>query len=124
MFWSKAPSSPPYGYAIFSKPSSVWRPAKDVLDSYKIALESQNLMNVVWGSVSYSWDGGAAPYTLGGQLAMGEFGYAESNRLLAKATARNDGTREYLALTWAQSDQWDAQRATLDQLINTLSFDY
>jgi len=123
MFWSRTGSAPLMGFAIFSKPASVWRPAREVLESYKSDLGSRNLMNAVWGPVSYSWDGRVDPYTLGGQLGMGEFGYAQSNRLLAKATARNDGTREYLALAWAQSDQWDAQRAALDQLLNTLAFD-
>ncbi|GEM_PF-3974575 len=123
MFWSKTGAAPLIGFAIFSRPSSVWRPAREVLESYKSDLGSRNLMNAVWGPVSYSWDGRVDPYTIGGQLGMGEFGYAQSYRLLAKATARNDGTREYLALAWAQSDQWDAQRATLDQLINTLAFD-
>lgn len=123
MFWSRTASSPLIGFAIFSKSSSVWRPAREVLDSYKTQLGSQNLMNATWGPVSYTWDGTINPYTLGGQLAMGELGYAQSNRVLARATARNDGTREYLALAWAESNQWDAQRATLDQLINTLSLD-
>lgn len=123
MFWSKTGATPLIGFAIFSKPSGVWRPAREVLESYKSDLGSRNLMNAVWGPVSYSWDGRVDPYTIGGQLGMGEFGYAQSYRLLAKATARNDGTREYLALAWAQSDQWDAQRSTLDQLLNTLAFD-
>ena len=123
MFWARQGTSPSLpGFAVFSKRSSVWRSAKDVLDSYKNDLTAYNLMGSIWGSVSFTWDGGARPYALGSQLAMGELGYAGSNRVLVRATSRDDGTREYLALTWAPSNQWEANQSVLESLLNTLAF--
>jgi hypothetical protein len=120
MFWTRESADPfSTGFAVFSKSTGVWRPAQEVLNDYKAQLPS--LMSSQWGSVTFNWDGTVQPFTLGGQLAMGEYGQAQSARVLAKATARDDGTKEYLALAWAPSYQWDSQRARLDELINTLS---
>lgn len=123
MFWTRETSDPfSVGFAIFSKPSNVWRPALDVLEDYKDDLSSRGLMNSLWGGVTFAWNGEVKPYSLGGQLSMGQFGNAQSNRVLARATSRDDGSREYMALTWAPSNAWDANQATLEALINTLAF--
>ena len=123
MFWTRETSDPfSVGFAIFSKPSSVWRPARDVLEDYKNDLSLHGLMNSLWGGVTFTWNGDVEPCTLGGQLSMGQFGNAQSNHVLAKATSRDDGSREYMALTWAPSNEWDVNQATLEALINTLAF--
>ena len=123
MFWTRETSDPfSVGFAIFSKPSSVWRPAREVLDDYKDDLSSRGLMNSLWAGATFTWGGDVKPHTLGGQLSMGQMGNAQSNRVLARATSRDDGSREYMALTWAPSNEWDAAQATLEALINTLAF--
>ena len=53
---------------------------------------------------------------------MGEHGHFDLTHIFARATARGDGTREYLTLTWAPESVWDEQQESLASLIDTLSF--
>jgi len=124
VFWSSESNDPfSAGIAVLSKSNPTWRTSQQVMDDYKGALPG--LMSGRMGGASFIWDNTSTPVTLGGNLAMADYGYAQtsgSNRDRLWAQAVNVNGRDYLVLTWAPPDLWSAYQAQLTSLAGTVTF--
>lgn len=124
VFWSQESTDPfSAGIAIVSRNNPTWRPSQQVLDDYKAALPG--LMSGHLGGASFAWDNSTTPVTLGGNLAIADYGYAQvsgTNRDRLWAQAVNVGSQDYLALAWAPPDLWSSYQSQLTSLIDTVSF--
>ncbi len=125
IFWARQsddPFSP--GIAVISRQVSGFRPARDVLDTYKSVLPG--LMSAKLGGASFSWDNLPEATNIGGVLGQADHGYARisgADRARLQALTAGSDTYEYLVLVWTPPGQWGGNQSLLQDLIaNVKSF--